>query len=259
MMGSDGTSLTAIKLFEAQVIPALLFNCESWIDLSESHINDLQGFQDNFLRKLMHLPISTPKAILHWDGSMQGMRWRIAVRKLQFLRKLMKKEITNICRRAVANETIMGVKGLGHECMVIAKQVGLPDLRYNEVSKGEIKRAVLKHSREVTKREVEDSRKVGDRAEGDKNHNNYLSFMSLSNCRIWMRVRARSIKGVKVNNKRSFVNLSCRFCATDTEESQEHLETCNGCKFERRNLNMSSLMGRVNFWRRMTTKFGARS
>ena len=29
MMGADGTSLAAIKLFEAQVIPALLFNSES--------------------------------------------------------------------------------------------------------------------------------------------------------------------------------------------------------------------------------------
>ena len=111
------------------------------------------------------------------------------------------------------------MKGLGHECKVLADQIGLPDLRFNEVSKGEIKRAVLKHSRDLTKREVEDSRKVGDRAEGDQNHNTYLSYMSLPNSRIWMRVRARSIKGVKVNNKRSFINLSCRFCDDDTEES----------------------------------------
>ena len=103
------------------------------------------------------------------------MKWRIVGRKLQFLRKLMKKEGTNICRRAVANETILGVKGLDHECKVLADQMGLPDIRFNDVSKGDIKRAVLKHSRDLTKREVEDSRKVGDRAEGDQNHNTYLS------------------------------------------------------------------------------------
>ena len=95
MIGADGSSLTAIKLFEAQVIPALLFNSESWIGITEGQINDLQGFQDKFVRKLMHLPISTPKAILHWDCGMEMMKWRIARQKLLFLRKLMFKENSN--------------------------------------------------------------------------------------------------------------------------------------------------------------------
>ena len=30
MIGADGSSLAAIKLFEAQVVSALLFNSESW-------------------------------------------------------------------------------------------------------------------------------------------------------------------------------------------------------------------------------------
>ena len=56
MMGAERSSRAAIKLFEAQVIPALLFNCESWIGITETQINDLQGFQDKFVRKRMHLP-----------------------------------------------------------------------------------------------------------------------------------------------------------------------------------------------------------
>ena len=169
----------------------------------------------------------------------------------------MRKEDTNICRRAIVNETLMGVKGLGHECKVLAELIGLPDVRFNQVSKRDIKRAVIRYSRAITKEEVEASRKVGDRTEGDQHHNTYLSYMTLPNSRIWMRVRARSIKGVKVNNKRSFINLSCRFCDDDTEESQEHLEECRGCLYERRKLNMTSWKGQVAFWRRMTAKFSA--
>lgn len=95
MMGADWSSRAAIKLFEAQVIPALLFNCESWIGITKTQINDLQGFQDKFMRKLMHLPASTPKAILHWDSRMEMMKWRIAKRKLLFLKKVMAKEDSN--------------------------------------------------------------------------------------------------------------------------------------------------------------------
>ena len=84
MMGADDTSLAAIKLFKAQVVPALLFNSESWIGITEAQINDLQGFQEIFLGKLMHSPILTPKAILHWDSGMEMMKWRIAKQKLFF-------------------------------------------------------------------------------------------------------------------------------------------------------------------------------
>ena len=82
----------------------------------------------------------------------------------------------------------------------------------------------------------------------------YLTYMTLPDSRIWMRARARSIKGVKVNTKRSHNNLSCRFCEDNMEESQEHLEVCRGCDFERRKLKMSKWKGKVAFWRRMTTK-----
>ena len=67
MMNGNGNSLAAIKPYEAQVIPALLFNSERWIGITDSHISDLQNFQDKYVRKLIRLPPSTPKAIIHWD------------------------------------------------------------------------------------------------------------------------------------------------------------------------------------------------
>ena len=56
IMGELVTSLAATKLFEAQVVTALLHNCESWIVINETHISDLQDFQDKFIRKLLRLP-----------------------------------------------------------------------------------------------------------------------------------------------------------------------------------------------------------
>ena len=68
----------------------------------------------------MHLPISTPKAILHWDSGMEMMKWRIVKQKLLFLRKLMYKEDNNICKRATMNAySLLGAEGLGHECKML--------------------------------------------------------------------------------------------------------------------------------------------
>ena len=55
-MNGNGNSKAALKLYEAQVIPALLFNSESWIGLTNSHISDLQNFQDKFVKKLLKFP-----------------------------------------------------------------------------------------------------------------------------------------------------------------------------------------------------------
>ena len=46
LMGADGSSSTAIKPFEAQVISGLSFNCESGIGITDTQISELQGFQD---------------------------------------------------------------------------------------------------------------------------------------------------------------------------------------------------------------------
>ena len=112
--GGIGNSLGATKLFEAQVIPALLHNCESWIGLNETHISDLQDFQDKLMRKLLRLSPSTPKAKLHWDSGVQMMKRQIAEKKLLFLRKTMEREDSNKTRKALLNETVMGLKGLGY-------------------------------------------------------------------------------------------------------------------------------------------------
>ena len=64
LMNGNGNSIAAFKLFEAQVIPALLFNSESWIGITDTYISDLQNFQDKFVQKTSKS--STPKAILHW-------------------------------------------------------------------------------------------------------------------------------------------------------------------------------------------------
>ena len=54
LMAGMGNSKTGITLFEAQVIPSLLFNCESWIGINETHINTLRSFQDAIISRLLH-------------------------------------------------------------------------------------------------------------------------------------------------------------------------------------------------------------
>ena len=44
-------------------------------------------------------------------------------------------------------------------------------------------------------------RKVADRVSDDPSDDNYLDRMGLTQSRIWIRYRARAVKGVKANHK----------------------------------------------------------
>ena len=56
-----GHSKTALNLFEAQVIPALLHNAETWIGMANKQVKELQKFQDIFIRKVRRPAPSTTK------------------------------------------------------------------------------------------------------------------------------------------------------------------------------------------------------
>ena len=95
-MGGIGGANIAFKLYEAQIIPALLHNCESWISLDDSHIKLLQEFQEKFVRRLLWLHSKIPKVLLEYDTGLEPMKWRIAYRKLNFVRKIMAKPEENM-------------------------------------------------------------------------------------------------------------------------------------------------------------------
>ena len=84
----------------------------------------------------------------------------------------------------------------------------------------------------------------------------YLQRLSLSDCRMYFRYRSRCIAMVKMKQKgkKTPEILTYRFCKNDLPETQEHLEICEGTKFERRRVRVSEVMAWVIFWRRMTQK-----
>ena len=92
------------------------------------------------------------------------------------------------------------------ECRERTEMMGIPDIMTNLVSIGEIKQAIANFSKQVLTEEIKASAKVGDRWSEYTLNNSYLKYMSLPKSRIWMRLRAKSIKGVKVNNKMGCFN-----------------------------------------------------
>ena len=75
----------------------------------------------------------------------------------------MAKENSNLCKRSLLTETILGIEGLGHECKALTKTLGLPNLRdkYATTCRADINRAIWKHSERRIKKEVKPVGKWG--------------------------------------------------------------------------------------------------
>ena len=258
LMGGLRSSTPAFKLFEATIIPALLHNCESWIGINDKHIKELQDLQDNFIRKVLRLHSSTPKALLQWDIGLMPMKWRINLKKLTFTRKVMHdKNHTSIVKQVMYNEQFQDIKGLGHECQSICEEIDLDNVLTNNLNVSEIKSKIWEKVRTEARVNMLASVKVADRVTANGEDNSYIHCLTLPESRIWIRYRARCISGVKVNFKQSHRDLKCRFCSSGSNESQEHLEKCAGTAFERRGLRrLESGFWRdvLLFWRRMSVK-----
>ena len=254
-MSGLGHAKTAFNLFEAQVIPALLNNAETWIGMANAQIKELQEFQDIFTRKVLRLAPSTTKAIINWDIKMCPMKWRIATKKLQFLRKIMLKENSNIAKGAVMEEVMHKVKGLAYECRKISREIGLDDPMIYRYSKKDIKEAIKDAMMKEFNEDMKNSVKVKDRLSDNPDDNSYINTMSLSKVRVWLRFRARATAGVKGNFRHSHTNnMGCRLCLRNHEETQEHLEHCEGTVYERRGLDLLQRRGLLDFWRRMAKR-----
>ena len=69
-------------------------------------------------------------------------------------------------------------------------------------------------------------------------HDNYLNRIPVPLARVWLRYHGRAIAGVKGNFKKSWTDLSRRYCDLGVNEEQEHLKECEGTDYERRSLNL---------------------
>ena len=72
-MGALGGLIGGMDLWELAVVPMLLYNSETWTDIYDEVIEELENIQLQFLRVLFEVPVSTPKPILSWDTATLSM------------------------------------------------------------------------------------------------------------------------------------------------------------------------------------------
>ena len=81
-----------ITMYQSVFLPRLIYNCESWSNLTQKYISNLQDAQLKFLRRVMEVPKSTPTSALFLELGILPIQYEIQKRQLVFLKRILDRE-----------------------------------------------------------------------------------------------------------------------------------------------------------------------
>ena len=102
----------------------------------------MDKLQDTFVRALLKLPLSTPKASLRAAFGLLGMAWWVKAAKVLMVMSIRGQEEGGAGQGGARGAPAMGFPGLGQEVTQICKEMGIPDASRQEVKKEEVKNAI---------------------------------------------------------------------------------------------------------------------
>ena len=134
-----------LDIWELAMVPSLMNNCGTWMNISEKSIEKLDQLQNIFLQCMFSVSQSVPKPALCWDTATLTMQVRVDKAKLSLLHHIKHLENTSLAKQVYIEQHERGWPGLVAECKDITKQWQIPDITEsgNELSKCEWK-SILK-------------------------------------------------------------------------------------------------------------------
>ena len=91
-MQAVGGIEAALDLYESCVVPSLLANCATWLDIKQQTVDRLDGIQDLFGRVLLQVPLSSPRLATRAALGLTGMKWRVWEEKVLLLLAIKQQE-----------------------------------------------------------------------------------------------------------------------------------------------------------------------
>jgi hypothetical protein len=259
-MQSVGGCQAALDMYEACIIPSLLTNAGTWVEISEGAIEMLDDLQDTFGRVLLSLPLSTPRASLRAALGLLGMKWRVWEQKILLVQAIKQQEEGGLAREVLEEQLQMGWPGLVMEVSQISKDINIPDATQEVISKDIISKAVRYDHVKSLKLELR-GKKLQEMANSDVSGRRQYTSWSLLECRMAFRLETKMLvcrANMPVMYKR---DLTCRACTPEAEngaagpqEDQEHLEVCPGYASQWAGLGPMTTRSRVQYFMKVDNK-----
>ena len=97
-----------LLLYRSIFIPGLIYNCETWTNITSKDYASLRKSKLSFLRRALELPRSVPTAALYLELGILPIKYEIAIRQLLFPKKILDNNendpVSQVCREMIRYE-----------------------------------------------------------------------------------------------------------------------------------------------------------
>ena len=139
-----GGIVVGLDMWEAAILPTLLYNCSTWVELDKEAEEKLEDLKLHYLRLFLAVPVSCPKVALILHTGVLSMKHRIWIEKVMlvfYIRKLAASTLANmVYKEQLGNKW----PGLAAEVTDICKSLEVESVHETKLPKGKYKSLLTK-------------------------------------------------------------------------------------------------------------------
>ena len=226
-----GGFCSAMDLFELAILPTLLYNASTWVEINGATIERLENLQLFFVRLILRVPKGTPKIALRSETGLLSMRLRIAKMKCMLILHIRGLAENSMARMVYEEQRVNNWPGLPAEVSKLCTELNIEDANETLLSKAMFKKEIEGACRDLDKKEMMEGMvgrtKLQGLISGDFELKDYMQQKSLKDVRDTFRTRVQLVEGIKGNFKNRYreEDRCCNGCEV-AEDTQPHVLIC---------------------------------
>ena len=229
-----GGVAAGIEIWELAIMPFLMNNSETWVEISPKTIENLDNLQNMFYRYLLATPRSCPIPALLWETGGLLMEHRIAKKKLLFYHHLVNLPEDTLASEVATLQSNLSYPGLISECKNLMRNYDLPSV--SSTNKLGWKKLVNQKTHEKNRDDLLEKirppayKKLDfETISAEKfERKEYLDKLNLADARLRFSLRAKMTKTVQMNfkNDRKYKQNQWKCQDCQIPDTQDHIVRC---------------------------------
>ena len=219
-----GCLVCGLDMWEVAIIPALLYNAETWQDIHKNTVDELETIQLKFLRSTLAVGTGCPIPLLYSETGTILMEYRILQKKLTFLHHIENLPDTALAKEVLSVQVDQGLPGIYNECKNFLAKFEIFDLK--QYSKNSFKKLIKTKIFELNKE------KLIDMAKSKRYKKINLDELEANNFKLKSYLRDFNMTDARLKFKLvSQMTPSVQMNFQSDKGFKENLWTCEGCRY----------------------------
>ena len=251
-----GGFCSATDLFEKAILPSLMYNADTWVQIPKVAEEMLENVQLFFVRLILRVPPGSPKIALRSETGLMSMRLRVWKAKCMLVHHLKGLDTSTLANMVYLEQRKNQWPGLAAEVSEICAKLEIEDANTTVLSKMSYRKLVGNACRKKDEKEMKEGMvgmtKMEGLVEEDCNMKEYMKSKSLHVVRETFRARTQLVEGIKGNFKNLYRgnDLRCQGCRQEVD-TQSHVLQCMEYEDLREDMDMKKDDDMIKYFRKV--------